>query len=233
MASLEPAVHAELLAVQSALSALVATVKKLTSGALPQPPSTTRSASRRRRRQATLLKLFDASQRRSAELVDKEVQAPCLEVAQPDVEVPIGVVSEAEGLEVPFPTPDSIAHHIVHPHSQVDLFQSGSSVCAFALPLGVGGFSDTQLAYGDACRLSNVVNCVKDLLDRSLFGFEKTLGRGPRSRGAEGKPVSKEQFVALFNGSFTPGVGPSDASVSKSSVALQPPQVSGHECKQQ
>ena len=85
MASLEPAVHAELLAVQSALSALVATVKKLTSGALPQPPSTTRSASRRRRRQATLCKLYVASQRRSAELVDKEVQTPSLDIAQPDV----------------------------------------------------------------------------------------------------------------------------------------------------
>lgn len=236
MASLEPDLHVRLLAVQSALSAVVFTVKKLLSGALPVPPSTTRSAGRRRRRQATLKKLSDASRRRSADLVDEKVQTICLYDAQKDVfEVPCAGESEAVVSEVSFPVRACLeVYRIEDPtFAQVDLFHSRSTVCALALPSCVSGFSDNDLAYGDACRLANVVNVVKDLLDRSLFGFEQTLGRGPSGKGAAGKPISKKQFVSFFNGSFTSGVGPTVASVSNVSAALRPSHASGHECRQQ
>ena len=101
MASLEPNLHAELLAVQSVLTALVLTVEKLLSGALV-PPSTTRSAGRCRRRQAILKKLFDASRRRSADMVDEGVQtAP----QQDAFEALCACESEAVVSEVSFPVP--------------------------------------------------------------------------------------------------------------------------------
>ena len=142
-----------------------------------------------------LKKLFDVSQRRSAGFMDKEVHtAGLFDVQQDAFEAPCAGESEAVVSEVSFLVP--VCHEtyrIDNPTlTQVDLFQSRSTVFALVLPSGVSGFSDNAVAYGDACRLANVVNVVKDSLDRSLFGFEQMPGRGPSSRGTEGKPIRKK-----------------------------------------
>ena len=103
------------------------------------------------------------------------------------------------------------------------------------------GCSREECAYGDACRLANVVNSVKLVLDQSLLSFEYKLGRGPKGRLAEGMSFSKGQFATIFNDVPIPsirdpailktGLGPSDASVV--SAGLQPSHQSGQECKQQ
>ena len=132
MASLEhQAVHAELLALQSALLALGAAFKKLMSGgALPLPSSTTCFASRRKRKQATLRKLYVAPQRRTAVVVDKEVQVPCLDDDQHDVvKVPCVDDAVSEVLETSLPTPAAEETHgdPAPMASHVDLFPSSST----------------------------------------------------------------------------------------------------------
>jgi len=101
-----PDLHAELLAVQSLVSALALAVKKLTGGRHPSPSMISRSQRRRQRRQVTLRKLYDASQRRPADMVDKEVQSPVNDPAlQVVVEAPCADVAEAAEavVSVPFP----------------------------------------------------------------------------------------------------------------------------------
>jgi hypothetical protein len=107
MDCLEPLdVHAKLLAVQSLVSALVLAVTKSTGGRPTSPAAISHSQKRRQRRQVTLRKFYDASQRRSADMVDKEVQNPGIDAPQQVVlEAPCAGVSEAAAADVSVPVP--------------------------------------------------------------------------------------------------------------------------------